>query len=223
MVAFYVPKAVVSSLEFAGLGEAAANDLHVTLAQVDDPTDEHEQLVLRIVEDLADAWGPTPALISGLGRFKASTLDGKDVWYASVDSDPLTRFRQLAFDRMDAEGLPLSREHGFIPHITLAILEPDEPTPSDRWLEEPVPIIFRSIAVKRADNAPAFFPLSIETRVALNDVRVASPTVTDHRLTIGRDVAAPIAPRKPDGTPNLVLTLDQGGSPIWGRSSSGAD
>jgi 2'-5' RNA ligase len=160
MVALYLPPSVAGQMGFTTRDNTAVADLHVTLTHVEEPTDQEERVTLQVVREFAAAHPPIPAVISGHGRFFASASDGKDIWYASVDSDPLTRFHFRLVTRLEEAGVAVSRDHGFSPHITLAFLAHDEPTPYDRGPRKQIPLVFDAVAVKRAEGQPALVPLA---------------------------------------------------------------
>lgn len=103
-------------------------DMHVTLGYLGKTSDGLSQDDAKAV--LADfaavVEDPVEAEISGFGVF--NTEDGR-VLYASVDSPTIGGFRESLVENLDAEGLEVSKQHGYTPHITLKYLDPDEDLP----------------------------------------------------------------------------------------------
>ena len=65
--------------------------------------------------------------IGGTGRFAASnSSDGEDVMYRSVDLPDLPSWRQGLIEWLEDAGFPQKSEHGYIPHITIKYLAPEE-------------------------------------------------------------------------------------------------
>ena len=158
IVAVYVPKSVATRVGFESADGRTRADPHVTLTHVEHPTNGDEEATLRVVRALTSTRTPIHAILSGEGRFLASAADGNDIWYASVDSDRLCSFRQELVLRLEEAAVPVSRAHGFSPHITLAFLARGEPSPVGQGPNERIPIVFEAVAVKRAENDPTFLP-----------------------------------------------------------------
>lgn len=118
MVALFPSMEVARQLAVKG-GEKASQ-LHVTLAYLGKAAaldGEAASNLLTLVEDFARRHGPLSGEVSGVGYFK--NPEGV-VTYASVDLPGLPDFRQDLVDYLDAADLPVSRDHGFTPHMTLA-------------------------------------------------------------------------------------------------------
>jgi len=108
----------------------AINDLHITLVPLEDVEDT--EALKHTVAQWAQHQVPFTARISGVGRFNASRDDEREPFYASIDSVQLTRFREALISTLrweDEADVKISKQHGFTPHITLAYLAPDEPSP----------------------------------------------------------------------------------------------
>jgi 2'-5' RNA ligase len=116
MVALYPPTHVAERLALSG-GEPP-EQLHVTLAYLGKAARLRELGRLRsVVAGCAAAMPPLTGVISGLGLFTAGE---KPVTYASVDVPGLPERREALVAALRASGYPVSGEHGFTPHITLA-------------------------------------------------------------------------------------------------------
>ena len=74
--------------------------------------------------------------VSGIGRF--STPNGIDAVYASVDCPELPTFRERLVETLRVAGIEVDRTHGFTPHMTLAYVGAEEPSPISRLDAFPV-------------------------------------------------------------------------------------
>lgn len=106
-------------------------DAHVTLAYLG-RLSALPMGALAVARSVVAAWASqTPAMaarFSGVGRFHGD--DGEtDAVYLSVDAPGLTAARDALCRALRATGLPVSSEHGFTPHATLAYVPRDASTP----------------------------------------------------------------------------------------------
>ena len=138
-------------------GGEPVEELHITLAYLGKGlADVALNRVMETVYDLAAQRGPVTADLSGVGRFNASsTSDGKDVIYAVVDSMDITDLRPRLVQELGWKNVPVSRAHGYTPHVTLAYIPSDSPTPITRI--EPLRLSFTEIGVSAGDHR-IFFP-----------------------------------------------------------------
>lgn len=144
MVALYPADDIVSALALDG-GEAA-NDLHITLAflgNVDELGDP--QRLIDAVAALAKRQGDVHAMVSGLGRWDAGE-DG-DAFVALIDGPEVDELRREVCTAVEAIGKPARDDHGFTPHITLAYLTAEDPTPVERIAALPATFQFLSVAI----------------------------------------------------------------------------
>lgn len=122
----------LSASQIAQPGGERAEDLHVTLCYLGQ-ADALNQLALGklmvAVEEIARYSSPLVGMVSGVGRFDADDDDSGDVLYASVDMPGLNDLRERLAQRLSYSGLQPNAEHGFTPHITLAYIAEDAPTP----------------------------------------------------------------------------------------------
>jgi peptidoglycan hydrolase-like protein with peptidoglycan-binding domain/2'-5' RNA ligase len=118
MVALYPDPKLAAKLAVEG-GEAK-EELHVTLAFLK-TTPEDLTKLQSVIAGVAHTVGPLTGNIAGKGEFNpSSTSDGKPVTYASIDLPGLPSFRQRLVEALDAAGFPVSKDHGYSPHMTLA-------------------------------------------------------------------------------------------------------
>lgn len=115
---------------------------HLTICYLTGDAEARPELklqLLRALADVAEEAGPIHAILGGLARFPASpTSDGKDVLVALVDAPGLDDLRVEVMDAACGCGIEPPGDHGFIPHITLAYIEPDAPTPEIRMKRAPM-------------------------------------------------------------------------------------
>lgn len=117
----------------AVVGGESATALHCTLCYcgaVEDLDDLTLARAIATVEREASWRSPLEGQVAGYGRFNASpTSDAQDVFYASVDVPGLAELREALVASLTYAGCPPRTTHGYVPHITLAYLDPDAPNP----------------------------------------------------------------------------------------------
>lgn len=142
MVALYPDAAAVRAIAGQQGVTEPAEDLHLTLAFLGDSSESHlatnkDRLVQAIAEWAARHGQPLKGAINGLGRFFHSEDDGTNAVYVAPDVPGLPEVRQSLVDWIERAGFDYSQNHGFTPHITVAYVPEDAPTPAIR-LETPV-------------------------------------------------------------------------------------
>ena len=128
--------------------EGDAQDLALGVDTAEDPTDLHLTLAflgttdavddegafyanaLEALRDVAAEYEPLSGQISGVGRF--SVDGGEDALVYLFDAPNLPELRQDIVEALEEQGVTVSREHGFNPHITIAYLKQGEDTPIRR-------------------------------------------------------------------------------------------
>lgn len=136
MVAFFLDDETSRSLYdaavTAGLSDVTPkSEMHLTLAYLGDTNelDVSRDDVTQIIADVAERFGPMRGTINGLGRFNPNPFnDHQYVVYATLDSPDLPAFRQALVEALDVAGVPVAKDHGFIPHITLAYVDTAQKT-----------------------------------------------------------------------------------------------
>lgn len=131
MVAFYLQADAAAQLAIPD-GEEI-DELHLTLCYLGD-AGQYSSLtkaeIIVAMRDVARWQQPLMGTVSGIGRFIGSNSSGGlDVIYASVDMPGLNEFRADVARRLGGNYLSSTPQHGFQPHITLAYVAGDEPTP----------------------------------------------------------------------------------------------
>ena len=116
MVALYPKPEVARAMAVEG-GEPA-DEIHLTLAFLGDSADlEDAEGLAAVVAGFARSCPPLSGEVSGTGRFTAGE---NPVLYASADLPALPSNRERLIDALVAGGFPVSKSHGFTPHMTLA-------------------------------------------------------------------------------------------------------
>lgn len=113
-----------------------AEDLHLTLAYIGKLSQVQDRLpaIEQVLDSLAPEHDSLRGQVSGTGRFDASeSSDGKDVIYAKVELQGLAELREDLVQRLEAAGVPVSKNHDFTPHVTLTYIEPG----AERTIEVP--------------------------------------------------------------------------------------
>jgi 2'-5' RNA ligase len=125
MVAFFLKMEDVAALAVTDLptGSVAtpAEEMHLTLAYLGtvDEVQIDELELLRIVGEFARTMPLVRGQVSGIGRFAGDEGDGLQALYASFDGPYLPEWRAELVAWLDMS-VPVRRNHGFTPHITLA-------------------------------------------------------------------------------------------------------
>lgn len=134
---------ISSAMDLAWPGGEPADELHVTLLYLGDAAKLTEQDLNRVraaAEKVANQHEPILAEIGGLGRFFTPDSDGNNAVIGLVDHPDLPAMRnELA---TNLEGL-YADNHGFSPHMTLAYVPADAPTPENAF--QPGKVLFSGI------------------------------------------------------------------------------
>ena len=119
-VAVVLPLPAAVAVEMAATGGERPEDLHLTLAYL--PNDGAPLDLLTTLRSVVAAWAastaPMAATLGGIGRFFASG-DELDPVYLSIDAPHLSDAREALVRGLSAVGVKVSKEHGFVPHVTL--------------------------------------------------------------------------------------------------------
>ena len=162
MVAFALPTRAAILLRRAaiesGLKDAdvmPAEDMHVTLAFLGDIKEQgrDRQSLVQTLEGFVATQIPIIGTVSGIGRFTKVPVGAKQVIYASFDAPDLPAFRDALVEHLDANGFTVNREHGFTPHITLAYVGRDVPTPN---IEPDINLNFDALELAWGDERTRF-------------------------------------------------------------------
>lgn len=171
MIALYPDaKAAHAIVSQAGVTETV-DALHLTLAFMGDssefPNSNDKQRLIDALSQWAKEKGkPLSGTINGLGRFFNAESDDTNAVYVSPDVPGLPELRQSLCDWIDASGFDYAQNHGFTPHMTVAYVPVDAPTPSIRV---ETPVTFDTVTLAWGDEH-IDFPLGItKTKAASID------------------------------------------------------
>lgn len=147
MVAFYPDRAVAESL--AAPGGEPVEDIHLTLAYLGDTTEESidYQAVQRAVAKWSKLVRGMRGEVSGKGLFLGGE---KPVTYASVDLPDLPAAREMLVNILESEGVPVRKDHGYTPHMTIAYDDLAD------WEVDVTPLEFGEVVAKYADDARVY-------------------------------------------------------------------
>lgn len=163
MVAFMVKPEIAAKLALPG-GENA-EDLHMTLAFMgntdDDPPDGYVSPVntldnLRLVlSSFAKHQEVLNGATGGIGRFSPSpSSDEASPVIALVNVPGLQEFRRNLVETLETVGYFIHKEFDYLPHMTLAYLDPDAPMPADDL--PALPLIFDELCLAIGDDRYVF-------------------------------------------------------------------
>lgn len=141
-----VPAAVAARVVLPG--GLPASELHVTLAYLPAFPAGDASAYTRLRTAVA-VWAllgcaPLPATLGGVGRFAGSADEG-DAFHLTADVPGLPAIRETLVKLLAAQGFEVSTAHGFSPHVTLAYLAPEAPSPLDRV--DPVSVVFDRVSL----------------------------------------------------------------------------
>lgn len=153
-VAVVLPLPALSEQAYAILGDPAlhAQELHMTLAFLGRRvlSDEQAAVIVSTVRKWAEGLAPIPALLNGVGRFAGTDPAKGDPVYLSVDAPRVTMERPSLVKALRDAGFPPASDHGFVPHVTIAYVPADAPTPVARV--EPIEVRFPVVALWAGDR-----------------------------------------------------------------------
>lgn len=129
-----VPVARKTAEQLAVIGGEPPERMHLTLAYLGTaemlPVDSEDK-ILELVAKVADRHPKLKAQFSGIGRFE-NTQNYEDAVVALVDAPGLEDLRVDLVKELEKAGFPVSRTHGFTPHVTIAYIGFHEQLPVDR-------------------------------------------------------------------------------------------
>jgi 2'-5' RNA ligase len=130
MVAFFIPQENSIDLADSVPMPVPAYEMHITLAYLGDinDTDIDKADLLSAVGKFASNYYCVSGKTNGFGRFHG-VAGGDDVIYANFDSPDIPSFRESLVNCLSNAGIQVSKDHGFVPHITLSYIGVDDETP----------------------------------------------------------------------------------------------
>lgn len=128
MVGWYLDERTAQILAIPG-GEP---DLHLTLAYLGEASalsPDQTRLLTGVVAEWCAAWAAPSGSTNGVARLAADDDGAADPFVALVDIPGLAAMQADLVARLTGAGLPVDTTHDFLPHITLAWLNPEVGTP----------------------------------------------------------------------------------------------
>lgn len=118
-------------------GGQPPDNLHVTLFYSKDGTLSQRIKAAEEIRGLLMNVLPLEAKLGGIGRFTGgSTSDGKDVIYLHFVSPQILDYRKAIEEAAMRNGIQPDITHGFVPHVTIAYVNANEPTPFNRLKQQ---------------------------------------------------------------------------------------
>ncbi len=212
VVALYPPRDVAEELALAGGYDP--DELHVTLAFLgsDAVLRLDRQAVEAVLGPLAAALPALTGNVSGIGRFTPEippgTGDAEWPLVALIDMPALPEFRQRLVHALGAAGIDVARDHGFCPHMTLAMVGEDDEWAAGQILSagvDPVALRCGEIVLAWGDEHIRF-PLGQGQQGddAARDARGAAPAMKAVQVGVTKSdeakryTLAPLYPASPD-------------------------
>lgn len=127
-------------------GGLEPDGFHVTIAYLGSAADCDPEVLGEVLRECANR-----ALVRGrlAGHARFTAHDPEPV-VLIVDSPDIETLRRDVVDALASRGLTAAPEHGFVPHVTVAYVPPDAPTPIDRF--DPVPLEFTALTLMHGDD-----------------------------------------------------------------------
>jgi len=143
MIALRIPDVIRAEIKekYPFVDSETLSDLHITLAHLGDNRTIDKLDVVRAVSEMGKYQFPIKGKLQGLARF----ANGRDVdpLVMTFDSPQMPGVYSVLCSFLDSYHIPYHKEHGFIPHMTLAYIPKDAEMPIDSI--EPIEINFSDI------------------------------------------------------------------------------
>jgi 2'-5' RNA ligase len=143
MVAFRIPPALRDELQkhYSFMSDETRDNLHITLVFLGDSRTLDMNKVAQAVSEFASVARPIKTTLQGIARFVSGGEE--DPIVATIDSPDLPEFRQELCAYLGKQGIPYHKNHGFIPHMTLAYIPAGDDMPIDTV--EPMELNFSKV------------------------------------------------------------------------------
>lgn len=153
MVALYPEPKDARKVALPGDNAEKPKDLHVTVAHLPNFDPSRLADLHNAVGHFAARTPPIAGRVSGKGEFAPTeSSDNKPVTYASMDVPGLAQHHVALTRDISGRGIPVSTDHGFTPHMTLAYDKRKDDVPEH-------PMNFSHITVAHGDQR-THFPLT---------------------------------------------------------------
>lgn len=154
MIALYPDAAAAKQIAAQDGVSEPTDHLHLTLAFLGDSSEvplssNKDKLIAALKQWAIEKGQPLEGTVNGLGRFFHSEDDNTNAVYLSPDVPGLPELRQSLIEWIEQSGFDYAQNHGFTPHITVAYVPLDAPTPAIR-VESP--IVFNHVTLAWGDE-----------------------------------------------------------------------
>lgn len=126
MICFRIPEIIKPEIVamYPGIDKKLIDELHITLAFLGDSRTIDKKKVRSAIQSFALMQRPIKGRLQGQARFVGA--GDTDVHVALYDSPDMPELYMRLLFCLDNAGVVYSREHGFIPHMTLAYIKKDD-------------------------------------------------------------------------------------------------
>lgn len=143
MIALRIPDPIRQLIKqtYDFVDQETLDNLHITLVYLGDNRTIDKLDVVRAVSDLGMFQAPIKGKLQGLARFR----NGQDVdpLVMTFDSPQMPKLYEMVCNVLDNYHVPFHKDHGFIPHMTLAYIPSNAELPIDAI--EPIEINFNEV------------------------------------------------------------------------------
>jgi 2'-5' RNA ligase len=143
MIALRIPDPIREEIaaKYPFVDAETLDNLHITLIYLGDSRTLNKIDMIRAASDFAACQSPIKGTLQGLARFVNGTET--DPLVCTFDSPQMPQVYTALASCLEVYRIPYRREHGFIPHMTLAYIPADSEMPIDTI--EPIEINFSEI------------------------------------------------------------------------------
>jgi 2'-5' RNA ligase len=143
MIALRIPDPIREEIaaKYPFVDTETLDNLHITLIYLGDSRTLNKIDMIRAASDFAACQSPIKGTLQGLARFVNGTET--DPLVCTFDSPQMPQVYTALASCLEVYRIPYHREHGFIPHMTLAYIPADAEMPIDTI--EPIEINFSEI------------------------------------------------------------------------------
>jgi 2'-5' RNA ligase len=143
MIALRIPDSIRAEIRqrYEFVDRETLDNLHITLIYLGDNRTMNKLDVIRAASEFASVQSPIKGTLQGLARF----INGQDVdpIVCTFDSPQMPKVYGYLASTLDNYHIPYHKDHGFIPHMTLAYIPKDSDMPIETI--EPIEINFSEI------------------------------------------------------------------------------
>lgn len=143
IIALRIPDSIRAEIKqrYSFVDEETLRELHITLVYLGDNRTLDKVDIIRAVSELGMYQSPIKGTLQGLARF----INGQDVdpLVVTFDSPQMPKLYSMLCGVLENYRVPYHKEHGFIPHMTLAYIPKDSEIPIETI--EPIEINFSDV------------------------------------------------------------------------------